>query len=406
LGILRTFLALCVVVEHSGGTFLGFRPLPGLLAVQAFYVISGFYMALVLSEKYNRAGGLRQFYKARAHRLYPVYWSVLAATIVLDLILQLAGGANRLDAWTAKDAPDGFVMFLAAVANVVMFGLDWFRLTMDNVHENAGGLIIVVQAWTLGLELTFYVLVPVLIRLRSHWLVLIVLTSFAARAIVYHQGPVIHVWTNGFFPFELALFVAGMLAYRVLAACRRKAKWDDRLRRAGAPALAAILAFGYLAFEGSPPIETGWGPPRNWILLAAVALALPALFVRFGNEKYDDAIGQFSYPLYMFHFLVVAVVTVIVPKPQFNVVYVVMPLGLLGAFWLIRVFDSPSPGRRAKAAPARPAILRIGAGSEPSVLVTEHEDGFRVRLSTRRLTAKGATLAEAYDELLRKVGRN
>ena len=51
MGILRTILALAVVVYHSYKLF-GFRMCGGQVAVEAFYIISGFYMALVLNEKY------------------------------------------------------------------------------------------------------------------------------------------------------------------------------------------------------------------------------------------------------------------------------------------------------------------------------------------------------------------
>jgi peptidoglycan/LPS O-acetylase OafA/YrhL len=407
LGILRTFLALCVVIEHSGG--LGHTPLPGFLAVQAFYIISGFYMALVLTEKYNHAGGLRGFYKARAIRLFPIYWVVLGATIVLDLLLSVAEVPNRLDAWTSATAPGPFVMFLAVLCNIVMFGLDWFRLTMDNAHENAGGLVIVVQAWTLGVELTFYALVPLLIRMRTHWLFLVMVASFAARAILYLQGPVIHVWTNGFFPFELSLFVAGMLAYRALAGIRADQKWNGIFRRAGLPALLTILAFGFFGFEGARPVETGWGPLRDWVLLLMIALSLPALFLRFGKARFDDAVGQFSYPVYMLHFLVVTIVAAVMPKDLLNIVYLVVPLSLLGSAWLVQTFEAPRSGLGADSSPAAraqpAAILRLGPVSGSVVLVTERGGQVQLHMPGLRLTASGVSVQRTYLDLMGRKAR-
>jgi peptidoglycan/LPS O-acetylase OafA/YrhL len=396
--MLRTFLALCVVIEHSGGAFLGIEPLPGLLAVQAFYIISGFYMALVLSEKYTRPGSLRAFYKARTLRLYPMYWTVLGATVALDLLLQVAGVPNRLDAWKASPSSNSLVMFFGVLANLALFGLDWLRLTMDNVYEHSGGLIIVVQAWTLGLELTFYLLVPLLVRLRSPWLVLIASTSFAARAAVYHQGPVIQVWTNGFFPFEFGLFLSGMLAYRALVAIRERPKLLEFMRQTGLPALVVIMAFGFLAFAGSSPVEFGWGPPRNWIMLVMITFALPSLFIRFGNEKYDEVVGQYSYPLYLAHFVAITAVNAVVPKDQFNIVYVVMPLGLLGSYWLIRTFDAPPAKKTVRTG----GVMRLRSEEGTEVLVAEHHGEFRLRIPSLKLTVTGSTLAQAYAELIRQ----
>ncbi len=53
MGIIRTLLALGVLIGHSKAGFV--LPLPGgMMAVQAFYIISGFYMGLVLTEKYSK----------------------------------------------------------------------------------------------------------------------------------------------------------------------------------------------------------------------------------------------------------------------------------------------------------------------------------------------------------------
>lgn len=408
MGILRTFLALCVLVEHSGGTIFGVRPLPGLLAVQGFYIISGFYMALVLTEKYARPGGLRRFYMARAKRLYPIYWTVLAATIFFGLILEVVGVPNRLEAWTSEARPHGLLLVAAFVSNIVMFGLDWLRLTMTNTQENAGALIVVVQSWTLGLELTFYLCAPLLVRLKTHWLVLIAAASFSARVIVYSQGPVIHVWTNSFFPFELTFFVSGMLAYRTYAFARANPAWSAALQRSGSVCLMAIIAFGFFAFEGSPSVEFGWGPLRNWVLLAAIAVALPALFHRFGSVELDDAVGQFSYPIYMLHFLVLTVVMTVSGVQPPHLVYIVLPLTVAGCVGLIRIFETPThrapqadrPNRRPVS--GEPAEHNLPSEASYPVLVTEHKGRYTLCIRELFLAVSGTDLQQTYDELSRR----
>jgi peptidoglycan/LPS O-acetylase OafA/YrhL len=52
MGLVRFLLAFCVVVTHAaGGTILGVRLLSGIVAVQAFYVISGFLITMILNER-------------------------------------------------------------------------------------------------------------------------------------------------------------------------------------------------------------------------------------------------------------------------------------------------------------------------------------------------------------------
>jgi peptidoglycan/LPS O-acetylase OafA/YrhL len=52
LGVLRTILACAVLLTHSGGIFRFNIMAGGLVPVEMFYIISGFYMSLVLNVKY------------------------------------------------------------------------------------------------------------------------------------------------------------------------------------------------------------------------------------------------------------------------------------------------------------------------------------------------------------------
>ncbi len=89
MGILRFLLAVAVVASHSG--FLGFpifngtsswaaRFVDGREAVCFFYIISGFYMAMVLNTKYQL--NTKQFYFNRFLRLWPAYVFALILSLV------------------------------------------------------------------------------------------------------------------------------------------------------------------------------------------------------------------------------------------------------------------------------------------------------------------------------------
>ena len=83
MGAIRFLLALVVVGAHVGK--IPFHvPLGGLLAVQAFYIISGFLIALVWDGKYkSQQNGLFLFYTNRAARIYLIYWAVLAISVAV-----------------------------------------------------------------------------------------------------------------------------------------------------------------------------------------------------------------------------------------------------------------------------------------------------------------------------------
>src|SRR5262245_35618606 len=97
-------LALCVLLTHSA--FTGLPHLPGSIAVEAFFVVSVFYMALVLTEKYTPArlgrSWVMHFYLSRYLRLYPSYILSVLAILSLTIISQaLFNGTSTLfAAWT------------------------------------------------------------------------------------------------------------------------------------------------------------------------------------------------------------------------------------------------------------------------------------------------------------------
>ena len=68
MGVVRVLLALAVLLSHLPPA--SYKILSGALAVQAFFVVSGFYMALVLDGKYRDTW---LFYSNRILRLAPTY---------------------------------------------------------------------------------------------------------------------------------------------------------------------------------------------------------------------------------------------------------------------------------------------------------------------------------------------
>jgi peptidoglycan/LPS O-acetylase OafA/YrhL len=123
MGILRTSLALAVVVSHihlDPDARVGFSG-AAIVAVRLFFLMSGFYMAFVLHEKYQ--GRTAAFYWARAVRLYPVYWVTLVATLAFAAVANPA--TQFLLLLTSNISTASPLDFLVAtVANLSFLGLD------------------------------------------------------------------------------------------------------------------------------------------------------------------------------------------------------------------------------------------------------------------------------------------
>lgn len=93
MGLLRFLLAISVVCAHCGSFFGRISFVGGEIAVQSFFIISGFYMSLVLDRKYDAAANLtnyKLFITNRLLRLYPIYWIILILTIFGLLVVDFS----------------------------------------------------------------------------------------------------------------------------------------------------------------------------------------------------------------------------------------------------------------------------------------------------------------------------
>ena len=95
MGLLRFMLALAVASGHASSFFDAdiYPETTGSHAVQVFYIISGFLIALILSGKYaDTPQGNWIFYSNRAMKIYVPYLAILAVTVVTWLVVFAASG--------------------------------------------------------------------------------------------------------------------------------------------------------------------------------------------------------------------------------------------------------------------------------------------------------------------------
>ena len=221
MGTLRTLFAIAVVLAHSYGfVFVG-----GKNAVQLFYMISGFLISYVLVER-KVYKNTRSFYLNRYLRLYPIYFVVALLSLVAFVFASAIG--NEVNFFKVyRDAPYA-ANILLVFSNATLFFQDWVMFSAVESKElvfSANFLksdvvlypaLLVPQAWTLGVELTFYLMAP-FILVRKNVLLLLLVLSIAVRAYLLYIGlGKSDPWTYRFFPAELALFLLGALAHQVL----------------------------------------------------------------------------------------------------------------------------------------------------------------------------------------------
>lgn len=301
-------------------------------AVQIFFVISGFYMQLILGgDKYT---DLREFYRSRALRIFVPYFVVLLLVLGLSFISGLV-----MQDWltlTATVDPGGtgsLGALLAGATNFSIFGQDW---VMYFEHENGESLrftsnywysrdplwrfLWIPQAWSVGIELTFYIIAPLLARrLTVRMLLVVVALSMCARFYLYAGFNLAHdPWTYRFFPFELACFAIGMLGCRLYRQFPDVFKglanrFNNTLAKLGSHSLAGVAA-AIVALMCLHAMVLGWarayaesvhGLGGEMVYLVALIgwlPLIPLLFVLTLDSPRDRFVGELSYPVYLFHY--------------------------------------------------------------------------------------------------------
>ncbi|MFJ3461765.1 acyltransferase family protein [Achromobacter spanius] len=302
MGFLRTLLALSVVLDHLGGGYAD-QLVGGRLAVQLFYVISGFLISYVLTATDHYQGATGKFYANRFLRLFPIYLAVAALTLTAHIV----SGGSFFRIYEALPFSAEVFLFLS---NLFIFGQDWLMFfgIRDSALVFTGSFansdvplykgLLVPQAWTLGVEMSFYLVAPFVLRSPRRLLALLA-ASLALRAILIWTGvgrsdP----WTYRFFPTELALFLIGSLSHQVLLP-RMKA-WTQRVKRL--PELGTGILFLYAVAHFSIGINP---TVRDGLAVLLFAALLPLAFLFQSRHKLDKAIGELSYPLYICHMLVI-----------------------------------------------------------------------------------------------------
>jgi peptidoglycan/LPS O-acetylase OafA/YrhL len=123
-GLIRVMLAYSIVLGHSASVH-GYFIVPTNAAVTLCFIVSGFYMAMVLAEKYTGENRLRQFYSNRVLRLYPTYFISVASMIGVQWYLHQETRGEYVSAWQSDVALLPWSVKLPLlVPNIALFGSD------------------------------------------------------------------------------------------------------------------------------------------------------------------------------------------------------------------------------------------------------------------------------------------
>lgn len=301
-----------VIALDLGFTQVELHPLitVGWVGVNVFFVLSGFLLTTHLLEALSRQPAREvypRYFVARIRRVFPAYWAQLALLLAVSLAVQ-----RSLPEW-AVHVPLHVPMLhhLSATAS-------W---AINPVF------------WTLPIEFTFYLCLPVLANAlvrrehaspRERWRFLAMAYLFALATALAYRYLVFHLyapipgsnlaWASNQLPGTLDQFVLGSLAAAVLrwhpaihaANERSRGRLSDVLALLG---LAGIVAMIYavdavfdIFWQGHWLLYGWYSITAIFIALLVVATGLSGRLTRWAFENPVSVfLGIVSYSIYLWH---------------------------------------------------------------------------------------------------------
>ena len=334
---LRAIAVLSVVLFHAFPTWLK----GGFIGVDIFFVISGYLISGKIFEDLDIGKfSYRDFYSRRIRRLFPALLLVLATCLVLGWFTLLANEYEFLGKHTS--------LGLAFLANMALWkeAASYFNSEVDSRP--------LLHLWSLGIEEQFYILWPpilfVLWKVRRFFTPIVLClsaASFVAGIYYLQQGDTVSAFYLPWARFW-ELFAGGILAY----ALRYRPHWIAAL-----PGVRQKLGLGLLILAIFMLNETLGFP--GWWALAPVLGAVLVISVTGAEQKTGAVLtnpvmvwfGLISYPLYLWHWPVLAFARILSGEaPTLAVRVAAVATSIALAYLTYRYVEAPLRHHRKKAA--------------------------------------------------------
>lgn len=285
-GTLRFLLAVAVVIGHlNSASWLG------TYAVFCFYIISGYFMCLVMNERYRfTLRGVWAFGLNRFLRIFPPYW--VACLITLSLITLFGAPGAQHFRWQLQ-IPTSMADW---IANVSLVPFADFSIGPLSGSGSGTKIRLVPPAWALGIELIYYLAIAIFLgrgrRISLFWFS----ASVAYHIYLFAEDA---SWNARYFPICAASlpFSMGSLIYHYRSSLERIVSRPNRW--------LILLGVAWLTNCFAAMTTQGGFSVLHFYVSCGVSGLLVLLLSHVKTAsilgRTDAWLGDLSYPIYLLH---------------------------------------------------------------------------------------------------------
>lgn len=324
-GLVRFILASIVVIFHiTSFVYIG------TMAVYCFFILSGYWISFMYDAKYSKLPSpVQKFYISRVLRILPVYYLFSSLSVVLLYVyntefLVRIGKLSVHDKW------------IFGISNILLLGYNQLPTK------------IIVPAWSLDIELQFYIVFPLLVFLlknRISRLIAIILFGILSLTIQrYPQGP----FLKSSILIYLFYFLIGILLHKDNITFGRKTQIICNT-------IFLLILLSHYLFRGLHELVRDHASSYEVYFNQAIALLLVPMLahsVHIKSNQTDRVLGDMSYVLYLSHWAWIIPYNYYIQdltkiqRIPYTILYIAVTYGL--SYILYKYFDLPIDQKRRK----------------------------------------------------------
>jgi peptidoglycan/LPS O-acetylase OafA/YrhL len=276
LGTFRLLLALAVALSHANFRIGSLNP--GVIAVICFYLVSGYVMAGLIRQHYQQPGKGGTFYLDRAIRLLPQYLLYASLTLAWHRVTQ----ANSYHLDGAPTSGD-------LINNLLIVPLNYYMWNGSDRYT------LIPPAWSLGAEIQFYLIAPLLLI----WPKRLLLTGALSLLIyIVALGGLINSdwYAYRLLPGVLYIFLLGALLQH---------QHHQKNQQGGVIVVTAVVVLASLSLAILQHYNKLHQPYNAETLLGLIiGISLLHNLASSPRTHWDNLAGDLSYGVFLNHFLI------------------------------------------------------------------------------------------------------